>query len=953
MGKKRSRQKSSNHIGESSESGDGLDVSDKTNGVKTSCSHIKKSVEVNAVLKNFNSDTFGKKPCAICEKEEKGVVKVTEETWVCLKCGHKTCSKKHSLEHFKVPRSDPHCVCVKMPDYTAWCHSCDADIPLECNKRLKDCVVTLKRVSEKSESKHQSKTSQMGVIVEEKADGSSPAVSSPQKQLPKTPIKCHLPPSVKGLSNLGNTCFFNSVLQCLAQTPHLVSVLKEMETSQPISLQLRNEVVEGTLDPCEGTNVSLRSTLEALSCGGATFSPKQLLELLRKKYTLFWGYEQHDAHELLRHLLELVRSEDLKRYRLILLKKMGLAAKASRQNVSEEVTKKLKALNHEVCSIVDLVPEQVFKGLLVSEIVCKDCFNSSEQIETFLDLSLPIMSEKPQPPCVRRRGGSSASSSEDKAGRVSKFHTNKKGRRVMKMNYAKSQGPNQEKSQSSPQEANASEVSEKGFGSDIEGDIEDNEETDKRHESGYSSEKVSSSLRESPMGSCEGSGGDSARASPASIVEALAHLELAQEEGVDSDSSTKALINSPIPLCDGDNTCLCAGLPPSGQVPFWPQYRISLGRHCEEEVTMPSYRSIGCQTLPLTQEKVPDFSQMLFRDPALPDTTVIVRDSRAIMKSDPDWALRLPLSCDLSQSKKCSGGLSDIEDVPEELPPLYSEVSFPPSYEEATSPDTAMVPLNLPVGPIPLPPPLVPSLLDEPPPPKLAIDLEEDEEEGPMIGSLYDDDPPLEGKSPLRRSPELSEANDEPYDEANAGDETRERQRHCEEGECSVQSCLSQFTSIELMAGNNKVGCSNCTANKGNKDGKTVLTISTKRFLIAKTPPVLILHLKRFQVQMYSFRKLTKHVCFPLELDVAPYCSKKALDECSRLGLGLMYRLYGVVEHKGTLNSGHYVAYVNVEKEGDNRWFYISDSHVNEVTESRVLSSQAYLLFYKRIPLSE
>lgn len=33
----------------------------------------------------------------------------------------------------------------------------------------------------------------------------------------------------------------------------------------------------------------------------------------------------------------------------------------------------------------------------------------------------------------------------------------------------------------------------------------------------------------------------------------------------------------------------------------------------------------------------------------------------------------------------------------------------------------------------------------------------------------------------------------------------------------------------------------------------------------------------------------------------------------------------------------------------DKKWFLVSDSQVSEISEERVLKSQAYLLFYERI----
>lgn len=260
---------------------------------------------------------------------------------------------------------------------------------------------------------------------------------------------------------------------------------------------------------------------------------------------------------------------------------------------------------------------------------------------------------------------------------------------------------------------------------------------------------------------------------------------------------------------------------------------------------------------------------------------------------------------------------------------------------------------------------------------------------------------------------------------------------HCSDGECSVQSCLNNFTAVELMTGNNKVACDACSERINGKDGKTINTNATKLFLISSPPAVLILHLKRFQVgPRCLFRKMNKHVEFPFVLDLASYCASKVktLPNVHRHQKKLIYSLYAICEHSGSMGGGHYVAYVKVRKNPDSspddprwkflpkgskdeldqldeqkkrlddalikaqlkenrikcddsddcsssssshssdiedegptngitidnepppmptppagKWYYVSDSHVNEVSEERVAKVEAYLLFYERI----
>ena len=64
------------------------------------------------------------------------------------------------------------------------------------------------------------------------------------------------------------------------------------------------------------------------------------------------------------------------------------------------------------------------------------------------------------------------------------------------------------------------------------------------------------------------------------------------------------------------------------------------------------------------------------------------------------------------------------------------------------------------------------------------------------------------------------------------------------------------------------------------------------------------------------------------------------------------YDLFAVANHYGTLHYGHYTAYC--KNSINNKWYEFNDSCVSEITdESKIISSSAYVLFYRQQGLAE
>ena len=59
----------------------------------------------------------------------------------------------------------------------------------------------------------------------------------------------------------------------------------------------------------------------------------------------------------------------------------------------------------------------------------------------------------------------------------------------------------------------------------------------------------------------------------------------------------------------------------------------------------------------------------------------------------------------------------------------------------------------------------------------------------------------------------------------------------------------------------------------------------------------------------------------------------------------MLYDLYGVVNHHGSLYGGHYTAYC--QNFLNKRWYEFNDSRVSEISKNDIVSAYSYVLFYR------
>nr|XP_021393210.1 ubiquitin carboxyl-terminal hydrolase 8 isoform X3 [Lonchura striata domestica] len=185
-------------------------------------------------------------------------------------------------------------------------------------------------------------------------------------------------PALTGLRNLGNTCYMNSILQCLCNAPHLAEYfnrnLYQADINRSNFLGHKGEVAE-----------EFGVIMKALWAGQYKYiSPKDFKITIGKINDQFSGYSQQDSQELLLFLMDglhedLNKADNRKRY------KEENNDHLDDSSAAEIAWHKHKQLNESI--IVAL-----FQGQFKSTVQCLTCHKRSRTFEAFMYLSLPLAS---------------------------------------------------------------------------------------------------------------------------------------------------------------------------------------------------------------------------------------------------------------------------------------------------------------------------------------------------------------------------------------------------------------------------------------------------------------------------------------------------------------------------------------------------------------------------------
>jgi len=192
---------------------------------------------------------------------------------------------------------------------------------------------------------------------------------------------------LRGLTNMGNTCFMGCVLQAMVHNPFLRNAfLSDCHTPDtcPLANAPTAEGAEAVAPACLACDMD-RLFAEMYSGETQPHTPAYFLYDVWRHAEYLAGYEQQDAHEFLMFLLD--------KLQLHLSSPAAAAASAAAGGKETPLLPRGRARARTGTDAVELVPH-IFEGKMQSKVTCSGCGHTSFSYDPFFDVPLSLLSAK-------------------------------------------------------------------------------------------------------------------------------------------------------------------------------------------------------------------------------------------------------------------------------------------------------------------------------------------------------------------------------------------------------------------------------------------------------------------------------------------------------------------------------------------------------------------------------